>query len=152
MEEDVLDRLPYLLRRHTLKGEMEELKEEREMLVGKEVILSKIFAFIPNNHLGEKTLDTSISIARRFGCELHLAYDAEPSKERTEKIAKSGVVVKRLELRRSNLENELLSLAGRKKFDILILPSSFGKRTLKKISITTDNIVEKAKRAVLVIK
>ena len=153
MEEDVLDKLPYLLRKHTMKGEMEDVEAERKLLSGKqEVFLSKIFAFVSGNDLGDKTLETALSIARRFSCELHVAYDTEPKKETLEKIAKSGVSAREIKINRINLENELLLIASRKGFDLLILPASFGKKGLKKISITTENIVEKAEAAVLVIR
>lgn len=152
MEEDALDRIPYVLRKHTLKGEMEEVEEEKKLLSSSGISLSRIFAYVPNNSLGDKTLDTAISVGRRFNCELFLSYGGSPSKEAVEKLARSGLIAKTVEVSRQKLEDEIIYLAERKGFDVLILPSSFGRQNVKKISIPTENILQKSRSWVLVVK
>lgn len=156
-EESALEKIPYLLRRHTLKEEMPGLGEEMEMFGraarrGELVEYKKIIAVVCDTVAGRKALGTALEMARRFSSELSVLFYAGISQKLKGEIEAAGIRFHVLS-EAGTLSGQVMFAAKKDGADLIILPEKFtDSKTQKPTSVATIQTVSDATVPVMVVR
>lgn len=159
-EESVLDKIPYLLRKHTLKEEMPDLGYEVEVFKRAQsaakrslVEYKKILVVVCDTQTGRRAFNTALEIAGRFSSDLTVLFYASMSQKLKDEIEATGVKY-RILTEAGTLPGQVLFSAKKDKADLIIIPEKFTEARMQKstISVATIQIVSDASVPVLVVR
>ncbi len=156
--EGILDKLPYLLRKQTLKEEMPEFQEEREIFRkaqssasgGDTLHIDRILVIVSDCIEGRKALNTAIDIARQNGSELVVTFYTEVIPTMKERVTTSGVRYKFIS-KPTSATGDIMFVIKKERMDLVVIPSKFSDK-LAGLSQVTKHVVDTTDVSVLVVR
>ncbi len=159
-EGSILDKIPYLLRRHTLKEEMPDLGYEVEVFKRAQsaarralVEYKRILVVVCDTQAGKRAFSTALGISGKFSSDLIVLFYASISQKLKDEIDATGVKYKIL-TEAGTLSSQVLFSAKRDGADLIVIPEKFTEAKTQKntTSVATIQIVSDALVPVLVVR
>jgi hypothetical protein len=157
MNESIMDKLPYLLRKQTLKDEMPEFAEEREVFKraqasarGETLSYEKIMVIICDTQLGLKTLNTAVDLTRQNASEIVVVLYTDIPQSMKDLVLNSGVKYKLVQ-KPTSATGDIMFMIRQEKVDLVVMPERFSQK-IAGISAVTKQIVAESDSAALVIR
>lgn len=159
-EESILDKIPYLLRRHTLKEEMPDLGYEVEVFKRAQsaarrtlVEYKRILVVVCDTQAGRRAFSTALGMAGKFSSELVVLFYASMSQKLKDEIEAAGVKYQVL-TEAGTLSGQVLFSAKKDGADLIVIPERFTEAKTQKTatSMATIQIVSDAQIPVMVVR
>jgi hypothetical protein len=157
-KEGILDKLPYLLRKQTLKDEMPEFHEEREVFrraasaaAGDTMRFDRMLAIVVECAEGRKVLNTAIDLARQNGSELVVMFYTEIIPEMKERVVASGIRYKFIS-KPTSATGDIMFIIKKEHVDLVIIPNKFSDKLSGMSQVTKQVVAEATESSVLVIR
>lgn len=159
-EESILDKIPYLLRKHTLKEEMPDLSYEADVFKRAQnaarralVEYKRILVVVCDTQAGRRAFNAALGLAGKFSSDLIVLFYASMSQKLKDEIEATGVKYKIL-TEAGTLSSQVLFSAKKDGADLIVIPEKFTEAKTQKgnTSVATIQIVSDAVLPVMVVR
>lgn len=155
---DLLDKLPYMLRKQTLQEEMPEFSAERDLFrraqtaaAGETLHFDRLLVLFAECRDGRKALNAAIDLARQNGSELVVAFYTEIVAEVKDRIMSSGIRYKLIS-KPTSATGDIMYVIRKEKVNLVVIPEKFSDKLAGTSQVTKQIVAEATDSSVLVIR